>query len=92
MFGQVIFILHSFNFLVQSDFHFLRLPDLSYYLSETEMNQETIFTFLSICFSFKLGPHVLPAVLPGSGPCGIWVSLSHSELTRGWAGDSEVIR
>ena len=89
MFGQVIFILHSFNFLVQSDFHFLRLPDLSYYLSETEMNQETIFTFLSICFSFKLDPHVVPTVLPSSAPCG---SVYLSELTRGWAGDSELIR
>ena len=63
-----------------------RAPDLSYYLSETEMNQETIFTFLSICFSFKLSPvsclHQLPA--------GQFIWLSW--LTRGRAGDSEVIR
>ena len=69
MFGQVIFILHSFNFLVQSDFHFLRLPDLSYYLSETEMNQETIFTFLSICFSFKVDGEMIFLPYRCSGQC-----------------------
>ena len=56
-----------------------RAPDLSYYLSETEMNQETIFTFLSICFSFKLSPRVVPS----SAPCR---SVYLTELTDTWPG------
>ena len=88
MFGQVIFILHSFNFLVQSDFHFLRLQSSRLILLSVRDGNESGNYFYIFINLFQFQTPSWFRSLQVSSQSGYL-----SELTaRGRGGDSEVIR